>query len=470
MVGDPRAVHPEATIEPVVRRPATSMEFTGRYPFGFRRWAYVPFDVPPGTRRIRVRVRHERFAVPGGLPGNVLDLGLFGPAGWEVGNAAGFRGWSGGARSEVEVAEGYATPGYLAGPIEAGTWAVALGPVVLNPRGMRWWLAVTLDDRSPAPAPGPRPVEPPARRGPGWYRGDLHLHTVHSDGQRQPAGLVRAARDAGLDFVVSTEHNTSAAHHADWPAGGVLVIPGEEVTTRYGHWLAVGLPPGAWVDWRYRPGDGWFDRCARAVRAGGGLVVAAHPAVPVPCAAWEFGYRQVDAVEVWNGRWTPDDEVALRVWDRLLRRGRRLVAVGGSDAHAEADPVGRPQTVVHATGLSTVEVLAGLRLGRCYLAGSAGVTLTLEAGCGAGPGQDAAVPVEVRAEVRGAPRTRLALHSATGVVARTAVGESGVGAVSWVARDAAATFVRAEVRRDHWARSMVALTNPIWLRPGAAGP
>jgi hypothetical protein len=80
--------------------------------------------------------------------------------------------------------------------------AVALGPVVLNPFGMRWTVSVTLD-HGPAPDPPVVAVTPPPTRPttPGWYRGDLHLHTTHSDG-----------------------------------------VPGQEVTTRHGHWLAVGLP------------------------------------------------------------------------------------------------------------------------------------------------------------------------------------------------------------------------------------
>jgi predicted metal-dependent phosphoesterase TrpH len=39
----------------------------------------------------------------------------------------------------------------------------------------------------------------------------MHLHTVHSDGARLPEELVAAARAAKLDFVASTEHNTSSA-------------------------------------------------------------------------------------------------------------------------------------------------------------------------------------------------------------------------------------------------------------------
>ena len=52
---------------------------------------------------------------------------------------------------------------------------------------------------------------------------------------------------------------------AGLPTGGLLVIPGEEVTTRHGHWLAVGLAPQGWVDWRYGRSDGVFPRFAAEV-------------------------------------------------------------------------------------------------------------------------------------------------------------------------------------------------------------
>ncbi|MFD0743485.1 CehA/McbA family metallohydrolase [Phytohabitans flavus] len=238
----------------------TVLVFSGRFRFGIDKWEYVPFEVPPGVRRITVRTAWDRFPVVPGLAGNVLDIGIFGTAGWEVGNRRGFRGWSGGARTWFTVSETDATPGYLAGPIEPGMWAVALGPVVLNPLGMRWRIRVELEygDRPPVPTvaePAPRAVPD---RGPGWYRGDLHLHSVHSDGRRTQDQVAEAVREAGLDFFASTEHNTSAGNRA-WtaqPADDLLVLPGQEVTTRHGHWLAVGLPPEGWVDWRYALGTG----------------------------------------------------------------------------------------------------------------------------------------------------------------------------------------------------------------------
>ncbi len=452
------------------------LTFSGRFGFVIDQWAYLPFEVPLGVQRIRVTTSHDSFAV-GGLIRNVLDLGMFGPAGHDLGNAAGFRGWSGGARDGFAISGTEATPGYLAGPIEPGLWAVALGPVVLSPWGMAWQARVSLDRGRFAPESGPvAAYPPPPIRGPGWYRGDLHLHTVHSDGQRHPGELASAAHESGLDFIVSTDHNTNSANRV-WPAcrtGGLLVIPGEEVTTRHGHWLAVGLPPNAWVDWRYAPRDGVFPRFAAEVREGGGLVVAAHPAAPVPGSLWEFGFSHVDALEVWNGRWNLDDEVSLRIWQRLLCQGRRVAAVGGSDSHTQLQPVGSPQTVVHARELSTPALVDGLRRGRSYIARSRTVAVEFTASSRdaadvAGPGQTLRVPPEtpvtVTAMITGAAGTTAALMTAAGCVARATVSGPARTMLRSELDAASARFARLEIR-DAQRRplgAMVALTNPVWL-------
>lgn len=465
------------------------IRFSGRFGFGIDQWAYLPFEVPTGVWRIRVSTSHDGWAV-GGPIRNVLDLGIFGPAGHDLGNAAGFRGWSGGARDGFVISANHATPGYLAGPVDPGTWAVALGPVVLNPRGMDWQAHVILDRGESAVEPreagSALACLPPPARGAGWYRGDLHLHTVHSDGQRYPVEMVTAAHGSGLDFIVSTEHNTSSANRV-WPVcgtQGLLVVPGEEVTTRHGHWLAVGLPPDGWIDWRYAPRDGVFPRFAAEVREAGGMVVAAHPAAPVPGLAWEFGFADVDALEVWNGRWNLDDEWSLRIWHRLLREGRRVAAVSGSDSHSHEQTVGMPQTVVYASGLSTPALIDGLRNGRSYIARSRAVTVELTASCPgvddlAGPGQTLQVPhgksVTVTAMVTGAAGTSAALITATGCQRRGSVDGPGRTMLRWEIDAASARFSRLELR-DAQLRplgAMVALTNPIWLacatRPTLSG-
>jgi hypothetical protein len=448
-------------------------------------WVYLPVEVPEGVGELSVRYRYDRPPTPPGVPGNVLDIGVFdergaGPEESPAGpGMSGFRGWSGGARDQFAISASGATPGYLPGAIGPGTWQVVLGPYTVAPQGLRWEVEATLGEGPPGPAfvPDPAP-ERAAGRGRGWYRGDLHLHTVHSDGRRTPAELAAAARAAGLDFVASTEHNTASAslgwgHYA---GPDLLVLDGQEVTTRDGHWLALGLEPGAVVDWRYRAADGGHGRALAGLHDRGGLAVAAHPFCPFPGCGWAFGYEGLDAVEVWNGPWTPDDEAALGAWDRMLAAGRSLPAVGGSDAHGSDDRVGLPHNVVLADGLDRRSVLDGLAGGRCWLAASAAVDLRLEAaaaGRSAGIGERLVVPagqrVTVRLEVRGAPGCLARLCRADGPVLEAGLGARDTGTVDWTTIAGPGAWVRAEVRHPPTARglpgAMVALTNPVLLGP-----
>jgi hypothetical protein len=455
-------------------------------------WVYLPVEVPGGVGELAVRYRYDRPPTPPGVPGNVLDIGVFdergaGPEESRAGpGMAGFRGWSGGARDQFAISRSAATPGYLPGPIGPGTWRVVLGPYTVAPQGLRWEVEVTLGEGPPGPAfvPDPAP-ERAAGRGRGWYRGDLHLHTVHSDGRRTPAELAAAARAAGLDFVASTEHNTSSANLGWGRHAGpdLLVLGGQEVTTRDGHWLAIGLGPGAVVDWRHRAADGGLGQALAGLHDRGGLAVAAHPFCPFPGCGWGFGYQGLDAVEVWNGPWTPDDEAALGAWDRMLAAGpaagRFLPAVGGSDAHSGDDRVGLPHNVVLADGLDWRSILGGLAGGRCWVAGSAAVGLRLEAtaeGRSAGLGERLAVPagrrVAVRLEVRGAPGCLARLCRPDGPVLEAGLGAGDTGTVEWTAIAGPGAWVRAEVRRPPAAGgsrgAMVALTNPVLLGPAGA--
>ncbi|MGH3659498.1 MAG: CehA/McbA family metallohydrolase, partial [Micromonosporaceae bacterium] len=276
-------------------------------------WVYLPVDVPEGVGEIAVAYSYDRPEPPAGLPGNALDIGIFDERGHGVPEGPGFRGWSGGARDSFAISRTHATPGYVPGPVNAGTWHILLGPYTVAPQGLTYRVEITLGrDTQPGRTQAgrtqadfePLPAPPRAHgRGPAWYRGDLHMHTVHSDGQLEPAELADAAREAGLDFIVSTEHNTCSAagiwgHHA---SEDLLIIAGEEVTTRNGHLVAAGLADGSWIDWRFRAADGLLPRIAAEIHRQGGLAIAAHPFAPCLGCGWKFGFDDVDAIKVWNG-------------------------------------------------------------------------------------------------------------------------------------------------------------------------
>ncbi|MEV7993280.1 CehA/McbA family metallohydrolase [Streptomyces sp. NPDC086077] len=460
----------------------------GTLPPGSPDFVYVPVDIPAGVRELKVAYTYDRPSVPAGTAGNALDIGIFDERGTDLGGQ-GFRGWSGGARTEFLIRADEATPGYLPGPVRRGTWHIALGPYTVAPQGLTYEITITLTYGEPGAAPAV--VYPPERargRGRDWYRGDCHLHSWHSDGRRTPAEIGALARAAGLDFVNSSEHNTHSghAHWADVAGEDLLVMLGEEITTRNGHVVALGTDPGTFVDWRYRARDNRYGRFARQVRKAGGLVVPAHPHSNCIGCNWKFGFGEADAIEVWNGPWTPDDEMALADWDSMLAASARaegreagrdwIPAMGSSDAHRDPDVVGHPQTVVLADDLTREAVQEGIRAGRSYVAESRSVSLSFTASGGrarhAGIGErlqvDRETPVTVRLEVGGAPRCVVRFVTDQGPLHTSApLPVSGAGVVEWRTTPSYAAYVRAELRHETalgpLPGAMAAFTNPIFL-------
>jgi hypothetical protein len=173
----------------------------------------------------------------------------------------------------------------------------------------------------------PSPQYPPQQiigRGRSWSTGRTPAHGF-SDGHRAPEEVAAVARAAHLNFMISTDHNTSASQGVWGPLAGedLLIIPGEEVTTRNGHYLALGVPPGDWIDWRYLARDKHFGEAAHTIHESGALLVLAHPYCAYVACRWKFGYDEAVAVEVWNGPWIADDESAVDTWDGHARSGHQ---------------------------------------------------------------------------------------------------------------------------------------------------
>ncbi len=337
----------------------------------------VPFEMPPGVARLDVRYRYSEqiSSDPHMIGGNTVDIGLFD---WRGDGflSAGFRGWSGSERAEFFVTPTGATNGYMPGPLTPGTWHVSLGFYKVSPNGCHYTVEVTFTFGASAVTEFPpmltldSPNYQPAPRANGWYKGELHCHTIHSDGDSTAAEVIAAAAALGLDFLAITDHN-NITHLMELAALGVqplILIPGYEVTTYRGHWNVWG--PDTWVDFRVMSPEDMQAALDFAYQHTA-LASCNHPRPFGP--PWE--YPEVysgQCVEVWNGPWVASNDVALEFWEQRLRRGEHLAAVGGSDMHhlktEDYARLGTPTTWIYCPGQPTAAgLLAGLRAGHAFV-------------------------------------------------------------------------------------------------------
>ncbi len=349
-----------------------------------------PFPVFEGAKWIEINYDYDHGN------GNILDLGLFDNQGTKFLTPEGFRGWSGSAKNHIIVAENFATPGYLEGPIRAGTWHVVLGLYQINSESCAYQLEILIHDTEYEEQVSATTYQENFerinskvlfknfKRKPNWLRGDLHSHTHHSDAQCTVDELVYAALKHELDFIAITDHNT-VSHFRDIQNlrnENVCVIPGEEITTYYGHANVWSLEH--WLDFRCITEDDVNQICYEAHRRGC-LFSINHPKPNGP--NWELGFSfPFDCIEVWQSLWFRNNEHSLALWDSLLRKGRKIIAVGGSDTHPIKlkdgkllEWLGQPTTWVYTNSPTAEAILKAIANGHVTISACpSGPFVTLE--------------------------------------------------------------------------------------------
>src|SRR5580658_4868383 len=236
----------------------------------------VPFTVPPGVHRITVSFHNE-----GHDQRTVLDLGIADPVR--------VRGNSGGNKDHFTISETDATPSYLPGFIPPGVWRLLIAVPNMRPQTISHYQAeIRFNSREEDASFTARPLETGRR----WYRGDLHMHTAHSDGSCAsesgrmvpcPVFLsVQTAAARGLDFIAITDHNANSQNEALRELqpyfDRVLLIPGREMTTFYGHFNIFGVTQ--FIDYRVTPGRLDLNTVLRDIRSKGGIASVSHAEAP----------------------------------------------------------------------------------------------------------------------------------------------------------------------------------------------
>lgn len=196
---------------------------------------------------------------------------------------------------------------------------------------------------------------------------NVHMHTPYSDGSGSHEDIAKAALKCGIDAVIVTDHNVYVHGIEGYRREGkrqVLLMMGEEVHDRTrdpqkNHLLIFGAKR------ELSPYGNNPQELINQVQRAGGLSFIAHPldpALPIfneDDISWEdWDVRGFTGLEIWNGfselkrairtrldglfyayfpQYYPVGPFpeTLRRWDDLMiTRRERIVAIGGSDAHA----------------------------------------------------------------------------------------------------------------------------------------
>jgi hypothetical protein len=235
------------------------------------------------------------------------------------------------------------------------------------------------------------------------YKGDLHMHSVRSDGKEPPAYVAGASRRIGLDFMAVTDHRLYAPSleairaFEDMPVD-LRIYPGEEVhppdcpvhIINFGGRFSLnerfagesyraevqaiqdGLPdPGPGVD-RYQYAACLW--CFEKIREAGGLGLFCHPYwfwrhrydVPEALTTRLLDSQPWDALEVIGGYFRHEVEsniLQVARYHEERARGRRVPIVGVSDAHGceRGELFGWYYTIVFAPSTELPELIQSIK-------------------------------------------------------------------------------------------------------------
>ncbi len=192
------------------------------------------------------------------------------------------------------------------------------------------------------------------------YAGNVHIHSLYSDGSGSIKQIAAAAAEAGLNFIVVTDHETLQGLPEESYIDAVAVLVGVELNRQHSHYLALGLSR------MVEPDHENPQLVIERVRQAGAIGFLAHPfekgsryiekGRAYPWKTWPvFNF---DGIEIWNysSHWrgrhpslfktlyyfffnrnaAMDGPPAglLELWDCYTGAGHKVSAIGGSDAHA----------------------------------------------------------------------------------------------------------------------------------------
>lgn len=177
-----------------------------------------------------------------------------------------------------------------------------------------------------------------------WLKGNLHAHTKNSDGELPPERVARAYKERGYQFLCLSDHDIFTAYPQFNEPGRFLMIPGFELTLRNDQspekvmHVNVLSKTGSY-DFKQdqtfslktpKEGMAFLKRHAK-----NNLLMLNHPYWSA--LEWDeiINLPGITCMEIYNhaSEWLDLLGDDARVWDALLKKGRRLWGLATDDSH-----------------------------------------------------------------------------------------------------------------------------------------
>ncbi len=306
----------------------------------------IPFTVPENVLKMTISYDYEHGAT-GALgdlhPTNTIDIGLCDENGM-------FLGWSGSAHKSIYISEHSATNGYLTKKINAGQWQILVGVYHIVDGGVT--VNYTIDFEYPKEE---------------VLFGDLHMHSTASDGAFDGYTLGKMALKKGLDFIGLANHNNYGENLHLPKLDNLTYIPAVEWTHYNGHMNFFGVL-NPFENSFIANNENEMVKIIADAKKLGAVISVNHPKCRICPYLWQDD-TSFDMMEIWNGPMRPSNIDAVNWWTELLKSGRKIAIVGGSDYHNKKGfaRMGRPVTAVYTVGRGAEDILSNIKQGHSFV-------------------------------------------------------------------------------------------------------
>jgi len=199
-----------------------------------------------------------------------------------------------------------------------------------------------------------------------WLKGNVHTHTLRSDGGKTPAEVSSLYAAAAYDFLYLTDHWEISPLDRSL-SDGILVLNGVELDGyddyhSFYHIVCLGRLSGL-------SREGGLTRAIEQAEAQGAYLILAHPHWSGNSFEEAMRYP-FNGVEIFNsvGGWINGKHCGLPHWDALLKSGRECFGFAVDDAHIVPEmPLWRQGWIhVAADECSEPAIMNALKRGRFY--------------------------------------------------------------------------------------------------------